>query len=310
MVSTSRAWLFPGQGAQVVGMGKDLAAASPAARAVFDRANAVLGFDLAILCFAGPEDQLNRTDVSQPAILAMSLAVLEALRERGKLPAAQAAAGLSLGEYTALVAAGALTLEDGVRLVRRRGEFMQMACELEPSGMASILGLDRAQVEAACAAARAQGVVVAANLLGPGQIAISGAAAALAAACAKAKELGAKRAIPLRVAGAFHSPLMAPAADRLRAELDRTEIRAPRIPVVTNVGAAPVSDPAELRAALGRQITSPVLWEDSMRRLGATGFTSFLEIGPGRTLSGLAAKIVPGAATANVDSVAALEALQ
>lgn len=305
-----RAWLFPGQGAQVVGMGRDLVEAAPAARQVFDAAAAVLGFDLAQTCFAGPEDTLGRTDISQPAILVMSLAALAALRERGRLPEAQAAAGLSLGEYTALVAAGALALEDGIRLVRKRGEYMQMACDLKPSGMATVLGLDRAQAEAACAAGRAAGIIVAANLLGPGQIALSGETAAIAAACAKAKELGARRAIPLKVAGAFHSPLMAPAADKLRAELQRTPIATPRIPVVSNVTGGFVTDPAAIRDTLGRQLTSPVLWEDSMRFLGAQGFGAFLEIGPGRVLSGLAAKIVPGASVANVDSLAALEALK
>ncbi|MBI3270084.1 MAG: ACP S-malonyltransferase [Planctomycetes bacterium] len=307
---SKRAWLFPGQGAQSVGMAADLVASSPAARRVFDVAASALSLDLAKLCAEGPEETLARTDVSQPAILVASLAVVEALRERGKLPEAAAAAGLSLGEYTALVAAGALSLEDGVRLVRRRGEYMQRACDLKPSGMATVLGLDRAKVEQACADSRTAGVVVPANLLGPGQVAISGELQALEVACGRAKALGAKRAFPLKVAGAFHSPLMEPAAERLRAELDRTSIARPRVPVVSNVTARFVTEPAEIREALGRQLTSSVLWEDSMRFLAGEGFTSFLELGPGRVLSGLASKIVPGATVANVDGLATLEALR
>ncbi|MCE9584735.1 MAG: ACP S-malonyltransferase [Planctomycetes bacterium] len=299
--------LFPGQGAQAVGMGKDLFEKSAAARRVFEEANAILGIDLAKICFEGPEESLNRTDTCQPAILVHSIAALRALEEKGLPLVADVAAGLSLGEYTAHVFAGSISFADAVRLVRRRGEAMQAACEAKPSTMATVLGLDLEKLRVAVAEAASRGVIVVANILGPGQAAISGETVAVEAAGEAAKKLGAKRVVMLKVAGAFHSPLMAPAVEALKAALAKTEIRVPRIPVVSNVTAAPVSDPAAIRELLGRQVGEPVLWEDSMRRIGADGVKRFVEVGPGRVLSGLARKIVDGSETANVEGWVSVE---
>lgn len=300
--------LFPGQGAQAVGMGKDLCERSAAARRTFEEAGGILGFDLAKACFEGPEDFLNRTDVCQPAILVHSIAAVRALEEKGAPLVAEAAAGLSLGEYTAHVFAGSLSFADAVRLVRRRGEAMQAACERQPSTMATVLGLDLDALRAAVAAGSGKGVVVIANILGPGQAAISGAVAAVEAAGEAAKAAGAKRVIPLKVAGAFHSPLMAPAVEALRQALAGTEIRAPRIPVISNVTAAEAVEPGQIRELLGRQVGESVLWEESMRRLGAAGVGRFVELGPGKVLTGLARKIVDGAVTVNVEGWANVDA--
>ncbi len=299
--------LFPGQGAQVVGMGKALAEASPAARAVFARADEVLGLNLAALCFEGPQETLNRTEVCQPAIYVHSCAVLAACAEKGRPLSAAAAAGLSLGEYTAVHFAGALSFEDGLRLVRRRGELMQQACDRKPSAMATVLGLDADTLAKACATASTQGVIVMANFLAAGQIAISGETAAVEAACLKARELGASRTVPLPVAGAFHSPLMEPAAQELRNELARCTILDPKIPVLPNVTAVPAVSAAQIRELLGRQITQPVLWEASMRHALTEGFDTFVELGPGRTLTGIVRKMdrnVRGFAAQDPDGLA------
>ncbi len=304
------ALLFPGQGAQIVGMGKDLYAASVAARAVFDEANGVLGIDLAKACFEGPAETLERTDVCQPAILVMSIAALAAAHEKlGRSLEGKAAAGLSLGEYTALVAAGALSFRDAVGLVRLRGQAMQEACDAQPSTMATILGAERSLVEEACKRGSEHGVCVLANMLGPGQIAISGDTKAVEAACAAAKELGAKRAIPLKVAGAFHSPLMALAAARLREALAKVDIRDPQMDVVSNVTGRPARTAADVRDCLGRQVEASVLWEDSMRHLLGNGFRTFYEVGPGKVLSGIVRKLDANAKTVNVDSTASIAAL-
>ncbi len=300
--------LFPGQGAQVVGMGKDLFEKSAAARKTFEEANGILGLDLAKICFDGPEETLNRTDTCQPAILVHSIAAIRALEEKGLPLKAEVAAGLSLGEYTAHVYAGSIAFADAVRLVRKRGEAMQAACDAKPSTMATVLGLDLDKLRAAVAEAASKGVIVVANILGPGQAAISGEVAAVEAAAEAAKKMGAKRVVMLKVAGAFHSPLMASAVQTLKSALAGTEIRAPRIPVVSNVNAAPVSDPAQIRELLGRQVGESVLWEDSLRRMGADGVKRFVEVGPGKVLTGLARKIVDGSETVNVENWAGVEA--
>lgn len=292
------AYLFAGQGAQTVGMGKDLVTAYPKARELFDRASALLEFDLAKICFEGPPDELNRTDHCQPALLVHGLACLEAAARLGA-PPAEAAAGLSLGEYTAHVYAGSLTFEDGVRLLQKRGRYMQEACDRTPSGMVSILGLGREQCLQAC---QGQGDVSVANLNAPGQIVLSGENVALAKAVEAAKALGAKRAIPLKVAGGYHSGVMKPAQEKMQAELARVKIERPRIPVFANVSAKPLTDPEEIRRALATQICSSVLWEDSIRAIGAA---KYFEFGPGRVLAGLVRKIDEKAETVSIEGVPA-----
>jgi len=278
-------------------MGQDLAHAYAPAKEVFERADAALGFSLSKLCFAGPEDELNRTDVSQPAILAHSWAVFEVLRstDAGKelIESANACAGLSLGEYSALAAAGAMQWEDALKLVRKRGEFMQAACDLVPSTMASILNLGEKDLEAVCekAAEETEGVCVMANFNSPGQIVIAGDKKAVAKACELAKEAGAKRCIELSVAGAFHSPLMEPAREQLAAEIENVQFRDPVLPVVANVTAKPVTTAGEAKRLLIQQLTVPVRWADSMELLVQDNFSRFVEIGPGNVLAGLLRKI-------------------
>jgi len=287
------AFLFPGQGAQTVGMGRELDSELPAARALFDRANEILGFDLRALCFEGPAEALESTDVSQPAIFVASLAALESLKTTQPeiVDACAGAAGLSLGEYTALVFAGALDFESGLRIVRARGAAMQAAAVATPSGMTSVLGLDEPTIDELCRRVAPQGRLWKANLLGPGNIVVSGESAALERVDAVATELGASRVIPLKVAGAFHSELMKPADDQLAAVLASAPMASPRIPVYSNVDAAPHSEPDDLRKTLVAQVVGGVRWEDSMRRMLAEGFDTFYEIGPGRVLTGLLKRI-------------------
>ncbi len=303
--------LFPGQGAQAVGMGKDVHDALPAARDLYAQASDILGFDLAALCFAGPPEQLTRTDVSQPAILVTSLAVLEAVKARRPewLADATATAGLSLGEYTALVFAGVLTFAEAVWLIQQRGKAMHEACAANPGAMTSVLGLDAAKVEDACAHAQRQGlgVVIPANLNCPGQIVISGTTPAVAAASARAKELGARRVVPLAVAGSFHSPLMAPAQAKVKAALADVLLTRARIPVWSNVTAGPMQEPDDIRGLLGDQVVSPVRWEDAMRGMRTAGATRFLEVGPGTVLTGLMKKIDAAAETRSIQTLADLE---
>jgi len=289
------AFLFPGQGAQSVGMGAALAVEFPAARGLFDRAAEILGYDLLELCAYGPEAKLNSTEISQPALFVSSLAALEKLKAAspaGAIDECAATAGLSLGEYTALVFAGAMNFESGLRVVAERGRAMQEASDAAPSGMVSILGLERDRVESLCNEARDGEVLQVANLLCPGNIVVSGSAAACARVTAAAEAAGAMKVIPLPVAGAFHTPLMQPAVERLRAALAGVEMRPPRIPVISNVDAQPHDDPEEIRALLVRQVVSPVRWEDTLRLLlGDMQIEKCYEIGPGRVLAGLLKRI-------------------
>jgi [acyl-carrier-protein] S-malonyltransferase len=287
------AFLFPGQGAQTVGMGQALANALPAARELYDRANAILGYDLAKLCFEGPAEELDSTVHSQPALFVTSLAALESLRHETPdvVLSCEAAAGLSLGEYTALVFAGAIDFESGLRLVQQRGAAMQEAADATPSGMVSILGLERSQVEALCDKARGGETLQVANLLCPGNIVISGTNSACERAAEMAEGAGAMKAVPLAVAGAFHTPIMHPADEKLAAALANIEIRKPSIPVVSNVDAQPHDDPEEIRQLLIKQVIQPVRWEESMRYLLGRGFDQFYEVGPGRVLRGLMKRI-------------------
>lgn len=298
------ALLFAGQGAQTVGMGQDLAQHFPQARARFEQAGAVLGYDLAACCFGGPEPELTKTENAQPGIYLVSWVAFELLREQ--VPGLQfgATAGLSLGEFTALAAADVLSFEDGLRITRLRGRFMQEACDATRGGMAAIINLDEEPTRAVCAEA---GVELA-NLNCPGQLVISGEADRIARACELAKARGAKRALPLAVAGAYHSRLMESAQPKLAAELARAELRPPAVPVVANVTARPHEGPDTIRELLVRQVCASVRWEESMRWLVAQGFDRFIELGPGKALSGFLKRIAPEAKILNVADVPSLEA--
>lgn len=297
------ALLFAGQGAQVVGMGKDLAENVAGAKTWFERANAALGYDLAAICFAGPDAELTKTENAQPGIFLVSWVAFETLKARVPSLSFEATAGLSLGEFTALTAAGAMRFEDGLKVVRQRGRFMQEACDLTHGGMAAIIGLDEAATREVCS----QADVELANLNCPGQLVISGDSAKLARACDLAKARGARRALPLPVAGAYHSRLMAGAQPKLQAELAAVPIDPPAVSVVSNVTAQPHQDPDSIRARLVEQVTSPVRWEESMRNLLAQGFTRFVELGPGTALTGFLKRIDKDAQALNVADLASLE---
>jgi [acyl-carrier-protein] S-malonyltransferase len=284
------ALLFPGQGSQRVGMGRDLAHQFAAARQTYEEADEVLGFALSTLCFEGPEAELTLTKHTQPAILTTSIAVLRVLQERGL--AFDVVAGHSLGEWTALVAAGALPLRDAVRLTHLRGTFMQDAVPVGQGGMAAVMGLDLAGIRALCEKASAPGEPVEpANLNGAGQVVISGHAAAIERAVAEAKAAGAKRAIKLVVSAPFHCSMMQPAADQLAAALDSVAITTPTVPVVANVTAEPVQDPARIKTLLIQQVTATVRWEESIQVIAGLGVTRACELGAGSVLKGLVKRI-------------------
>jgi [acyl-carrier-protein] S-malonyltransferase len=305
--------LCPGQGAQVVGMGKDFYADSPMARTVLDVAADVLGFDVKAVAFDGPEDRLNRTDVSQPAIFATSVAAYRAGEEAGLIDPSQvsAYAGLSLGEYTALHLAGVFTFEEGLRLVKARGAYMQAAAVASPSGMVAVLGADAAAIDKLCADAAGGEVLVPANYNAPGQVVVSGSKGACARALAAAEAAGFK-ATALKVAGAFHSPLMQPAADLMRGELARATFADPRTTVYSNVTAAPHTDADAIKRLLVEQIVSPVRWEQTMTALIAAGGDGprFVELAPNRHLAGLAKRISRRLPIESLASVEAMEALR
>jgi [acyl-carrier-protein] S-malonyltransferase len=296
--------LFAGQGAQTVGMGKDLASGFSSAKTWFDQANDLLAYDLARICFEGPESELIKTEHAQPGIYLVGWIALQLLKERMPAFAFQATAGLSLGEFTALAAAGVLSFSDGLRIVRQRGIFMQQACEGTNGGMAAIIGLDEAKTREVCAEA---GVNLA-NLNCPGQIVISGPADKMDKACELAKNKGAKKAMPLPVAGAYHSPLMAAAQAKLDSALSTIPLGAPQVPVISNVTAQPHGAPPEIHRRVVEQVTTSVRWEDSMRYLLAQGFSRFIELGPGKALSGFMRRIAPDAQMLNIADVPSLEA--
>ena len=306
------AFLFPGQGAQQVGMMADLAEASPAAKRIFKRADEQLGFALSELCFAGPEARLDATDVSQPAIFTCSAATLAAMHEAlgdEKLPPPAMLAGLSLGEYTALYAADAIDFAPALDLVARRGRAMQAAAEAAPGGMVSIIGLGEPKVLELCEAAAAGATLAPANFNCPGQIVLSGDLAACGRAAEMAKDFGASGAVPLKVAGAFHSPLMAPAAEGLGEALAAADFRPPRWPVIANVDAAAHGRPEAIREKLAAQLTRPVRWAQSMQFMLDSGVKTFYEIGPGRVLAGLMRRIDRQARVTGLNSANALAKL-
>ena len=301
----SLAFVFPGQGSQYVGMGKALAEAFPESRAAFDEADAALGFPVSRLCFEGPEEELRLTANTQPAILATSLAAFRAFAARGPRP--DWVAGHSLGEYSALVAAGALPLADAVVAVRRRGQYMQEAVPVGRGAMAAILGLELAAIEKACAEAAQGEVVSPANINAPGQVVIAGHAGAVERASALCKAAGAKRAVPLPVSAPFHCALMRPAQERLEKDLRALPFRDPDPPLVNNVDARPVRTAAECREGLVRQVSAPVRWHESVQRLVAEGASTFLELGPGSVLYGLVKKIAREVRVTNVEDPKTLE---
>lgn len=286
-----KAYVFPGQGAQFVGMGKDLYENNETARDLFEKANDILGFRITDLMFEGTDEDLRRTDITQPAVFLHSVVLAKSLGDDFK-PAMTA--GHSLGEFSALVAAGALDFEDGLKLVSARAHAMQKACELKPSTMAAIIGLPDEKVEEVLKGV--DGVVVCANYNCPGQIVISGEEEAIDAACKLLSEAGARRALKLKVGGAFHSPLMEPARAELAAAIEKTEFHTPTCPVYQNVDAKPHTDPEEIKANLVAQLTAPVRWTASVQNMVADGADEFIELGPGKVLQGLVSKIAKGVA--------------
>ena len=289
-----KAYIFPGQGAQFTGMGLDLYENSPEAQHLFEDANAILGFNITDVMFEGTADQLKETKVTQPAIFLHSVILAKTLGDSFK---PEMVAGHSLGEFSALVAAGALSFEDGLKLVSQRAQAMQKACELQPSTMAAVLGLEDKVVEDVCA--QIDGVVVAANYNCPGQLVISGEVSAVERACEALKEAGAKRALMLPVGGAFHSPMMEPAREELAAAIENTTFSKPNCPIYQNVTASAITDENEIKANLISQLTAPVRWTQSVQQMIADGASHFTEVGPGKVLQGLVKKINREAETAS-----------
>jgi [acyl-carrier-protein] S-malonyltransferase len=297
------ALLFAGQGAQYAGMGRDLASQFSSAKSFYDRGQEILGLDLARICFDGPDEELTRTENAQPGIFLTSWVAFQLLKERKPDLSFHATAGLSLGELTALTAAGVFSFEDGLKIARQRGRFMQEACEATRGSMAAVLGLEVEVLREVCAAAD----VDMANLNCPGQIVISGETAKMAAACELAKAKGAKRAVMLPVAGAYHSRLMAGAQPKVRAMLEAVPLHRPAIPVISNVTAQPHGGPEDIRQGLTAQVISPVQWEESIRYLLAQGVRRFIELGPGTALSGFVKRIDKTATILSVADVPSLE---
>jgi [acyl-carrier-protein] S-malonyltransferase len=308
------AFVFPGQGSQSVGMGRDLAASSPAAAAVWAAADAALGEPISALAWDGPADSLDRTENAQPALLAASIAILEALRERWAAAGAAApvpafAAGHSMGQYSALVAAGVLSLADGIRLVRRRGELMQASGQGRDGAMAALIGLDDARLPELVAAAGEHGIFVVANRNSPGQVVVSGERPAIEAGAALARELGAKRAIVLPVSVAAHSPLMAEAADAMRATLASIAVADPTTTLLANADARPITTAEGARAELVEHLTAGVDWVGAVEAMVAAGVTTFVEIGPGKVLTGLIKRIAPDVEVIAADDPASIDRL-
>jgi [acyl-carrier-protein] S-malonyltransferase len=306
-MSAPLAYIFPGQASQYAGMGSDLVANFPAARKVFEEADDALGFSISEMCFTGSAEELQLTENTQPAILTVSVAALRAMESEGFPPPAYVA-GHSLGEYSALVAAGSLSLTDAVRTVRARGRYMQEAAPVGSGAMAAVLGADLKTVMEACNEAQEGGVCMPANINSPGQIVIAGDAAAVERAIELVKERGAKRAIKLNVSAPFHCALMNPAQERLAADLEQIEFQDLRTPLVTNVDASAITSGEEARDALTRQVSSPVRWQESVEFLIQEGIGTFIEVGPGRVLSGLVRQMMRSARSLNVEDAASLKA--